>query len=73
MSTSIKKGVIETAATRKNLNTPIEQELLERFKNTCSEYGLAMNTVIEAFMRDFTSGNYTITLSKTGVSLKRED
>ena len=64
--------MIKTAVARKNLNTPIEQELLENFKNTCSEYGLAMNTVIEAFMRDFTSGNYTITLSKNGVSLKRE-
>lgn len=58
---------------KKNLNTPVEQELLDTFKNTCSEYGLSMNTVIECFMRDFISGNYTITLTKTGVSIKRED
>lgn len=71
MNTSIKKGVIDIA--KKNLTTPIEQDILETFKNTCSEYGIAMNTILESFMNDFNNGNYTITITKSGVSLKRED
>lgn len=59
--------------TRKNLNTPIEVNVLETFKNTCSKYGLPMNTIIECLLKEFNEGNYTITLSKNGVSLKRED
>ena len=69
MNTSIKEGVIDIAADRKNLNTPIDIELFNQFKSECASYGLTMNVVIE----DFCNNNYAITITKTGVSLKRED
>lgn len=73
MSTSIKEGVIDIAADRKNLNTPIDVELFNQFKSECASYGLTMNVVIEGLMKDFCNNNYAITITKTGVSLKRED
>lgn len=73
MITSIKEGVIAIATDKKNLNTPIDAELFNNFKSECSKYGLTMNVIIECLMKDFCNSNYAITVTKTGVSLKRED
>ena len=73
MNTSIKEGVIKTAVARKNLNTPIDTKLFNQFKSECASYGLTMNVVIEGLMKDFCNNNYAITITKNGVSLKRED
>ena len=72
MSTSNKEGVIDIAD-RKNLNTPIDIELFNQFKSECAKYGLTMNVIIEGLMKDFCNSNYAITITKDGVSLKRED
>lgn len=72
MNTSIKEGVIDIAD-RKNLNTPIDIELFNQFKSECAKYGLTMNVVIEALMKDFCNNNYAITITKNGVSIQRED
>lgn len=47
------------------LNTPIQADILDNFKSTCNEYNLKMNTVLEALLSDFSSGNYDIVISRT--------
>lgn len=58
---------------RKQWATSIDTEISDKFKETCDRYGLKMNTVIEVLMSDFNNGDYAITVSKKGVSIKRED
>lgn len=58
---------------KKNFATSIDTEISDSFKKTCEDYGLKMNVVLEALMKDFNSGNYVLTVSKSGISIKRED
>lgn len=58
---------------RKQFATSIDTDILDDFKKSCDEYGLKMNTVLEALMKDFSSGNYSITVKKSGVSIEREE
>lgn len=58
---------------RKQFATSIDTDTLSKFKKTCDEYGLSMNTVLEALMQDFSCGNYSITVTKNSVSIKKED
>lgn len=58
---------------KKNFATSIDSEISDRFKKSCDEYGLKMNIVLEALMQDFSSGNYSINVSKSGISIKKED
>ncbi len=58
---------------RKNFATSIDTEISDTFKKACDEYGLKMNIVLEALMQDFSSGNYSINVSKSGISIKKED
>lgn len=58
---------------RKNFATSIDSDISDNFKKTCDEYGLKMNIVLEALMQDFSSGNYSINVSKSGISIKKEE
>ncbi len=58
---------------KKNFATSIDLEISDNFKKACDEYGLKMNIVLEALMQDFSSGNYSINVSKSGISIKKED
>jgi len=58
---------------RKNFATSIDTDISDSFKKACDEYGLKMNVVLEALMHDFSTGNYSITVSKSGISIKKED
>lgn len=58
---------------RKQFATSIDSEISDKFKKTCDEYGLKMNIVLEALMQDFSSGNYSINVSKSGITIKKED
>lgn len=58
---------------RKNFATSIDTDISDNFKKTCDEYGLKMNIVLEALMQDFSSGNYSINVSKSGITIKKED
>lgn len=40
------------------LNTTIKPEVLAEFKYNCKKNGLNMNTIIEAFMRQFNEGGF---------------
>lgn len=57
---------------RKNFATSIDTDISDRFKKTCEDYGLKMNIVLEALMKDFSDGNYTIKLKKNDVSIEKE-
>lgn len=56
---------------KKQYSTAADPEVFEQFKATCGEYGIAMNTVIEGLMKDFVRNEYSITITKSGVELKR--
>lgn len=73
MLLSTKGGDVIEIVNRKNLNTPIDIDLFNQFKSECSKYGLTMNVIIEGLMKDFCNNNYVITITKDGVSIKRED
>lgn len=57
---------------RKNFATSIDTDISDEFKKTCEEYGIKMNLVIEALMKDFSKGNYSIKLVKGDVSIEKE-
>lgn len=58
---------------RKNFATSIDSKISDDFKKTCDEYGLKMNIVLEALMQDFSSGDYSINVTKSGITIKKED
>ena len=57
---------------KKQFASSLEEGLLEEFKKTCSDYGVAMNTVLEVLIKDFCEGNYTITIKKNGTKISRD-
>ena len=58
---------------RKQFTTSIDTELSDSFKSTCEEYGLKMNVVLEAFMKQFTDHEFKVEIGKSGIRLKLED
>ncbi len=58
---------------KKNFATSIDTDISDEFKKTCDDYGLKMNIVLEALMKDFSNGNYAIKLKKNDISIERED
>lgn len=59
----INKEVIKTAD-KKQLNTPIQADILDNFRLACKEYNLNMNVVLEALLKDFSNGNYSIIINR---------
>lgn len=54
-----------TTAEKKQLNTPIQADILDNFRIACNEYNLKMNTVLEALLQDFIDNNYDIIINRT--------
>lgn len=50
---------------KKQLNTPIQADILDNFRIACNEYNLKMNTVLEALLQDFNNNNYDIIINRT--------
>lgn len=42
------------------LNTKVNKEVFEAFKDCCSELGYPMNVLLETFMRQYTSGKFKL-------------
>lgn len=58
---------------KKQLNTPIDSEVLDQFKDACNDYNLKMNAVIEALLSDFVNGEYDIIINrKDGIKITRK-
>lgn len=49
---------------KKQINTPINSEILDGFRVACAEYGLKMNAVLEALLQDFNNGNYDVVINR---------
>lgn len=45
---------------KKDFATPIDSDLLEKFKKKCKENGFKMNEIIEVYMDDFVNGNINV-------------
>lgn len=56
---------------RKQFATSIDTEISEKFKQSCEDYGLKMNVVLEALMTDFADGDYKIIVTKSGITVER--
>ena len=59
---SIKSDVV--AKKRAMLNTTIDEEVLNEFKDYCKELGYPMNLIIESFMRQFSGGEFVLKIAK---------
>lgn len=55
---------IDVTGKRGVLNTTINADILEEFKRQCKINGIRMNTLIEAFMRQYNEGLFDITLAR---------
>lgn len=58
---------------RKPFTTSIDTDISEPFKQTCENYDLKMNVVLEAFMRQFSEQQFKVEFGKTGIKLKIEE
>jgi hypothetical protein len=57
---------------RKQFATSIEEVTADNFRKSCDERGIKMNVVLEAFMAQFSSNEFSIEITKSGVKLKNE-
>lgn len=58
---------------KKQLNTTVNGVILDNFKKACDDYNLKMNTVLEALLQDFSTGDYDIIISRNdGIKLSRK-
>lgn len=58
---------------RKPFTTSIDTDISGSFKETCDNYDLKMNVVLEAFMKQFSEQQFKVEFSKSGIKLKIED
>lgn len=58
---------------RKQFTTSIDTDISDHFKNTCEDYGLKMNVVLEAFMNQFSQHEFKLEIGQKGIILKIED
>ncbi len=50
---------------RTQLNTTVDKGILEEFKRSCKQTGIPMNVLLEAFMQQFSAGEFYLKLGKT--------
>lgn len=58
---------------RKQFATTIDTAVSDGFRETCEEYDLKMNVVLEAFMKQFADHEFKIEIGRSGIKLKIED
>lgn len=54
------------------LNTTIEEEVLEDFRKKCNGIHMTMGQVLEGFMRDFNQGHFSVGVTKTKYEKDKE-
>ncbi len=50
---------------RVQLNTTVDKDILDEFKRSCKQIGIPMNVLLEAFMQQFSAGEFYLKLGKT--------
>lgn len=58
------KVEMEKNNNRSALNTTINTEVFEEFKKSCKISGIAMNTLIETFMKQYNNGEFFLKFGK---------
>lgn len=53
-----------TPKKRLPFNTTINPDIQKEFKEYCNEIGMPLNVVLEAFMRQFSSGEFVLKFGK---------
>ena len=61
------------AEKRATLNSTIRKEILDEFKAYCKQTGFPMNMVLEAFMAQFVTGEYTMRITRNQLTVDLED
>ncbi len=65
---------VKKKANRAVINTTVDKKVLKSFRDKCDYIGCNMNVVLEAFMRQFAMGEFTIQLGKTkGFEVKLDE
>ena len=54
---------------KKQWSTTYDAETLKKFQETCDEYGMKANVILEALMKFFTEGNCRIVVEKGGLNI----
>ncbi|MEI3595336.1 MAG: hypothetical protein V8Q58_07525 [Anaerobutyricum hallii] len=55
---------------KKQWSTTYDEETLKAFQETCEEYGMKANTILEALMKFFNEGNCRIVIEKGGLTIE---
>ena len=63
----------ETPTGRAMLNTTINKDVLDEFREYCKQISCPMNMVLETFMKQFSEGAFTFKLAKNKMTLDIED
>ena len=58
---------------RKQFTTSIDTDISGKFKDTCDNYNLKMNVVLEAFMQQFSDQQFKVEIGNSGIKLKIEE
>ena len=54
-------------------NTTINEEIANSFRDYCKTINAPMNMVLEVFMTQFTAGEFTFKLTKSGIVMDLEE
>lgn len=52
------------------LNTTINKEVLDNFREYCQQINFPMNTVLETFMKQFADGQFDVRLTRSHTELE---
>ena len=63
----------DTNQRRAMLNTTINKDVLDGFRDYCKEINIPMNVVLEAFMTQFADGQFSLKLNKNKMIVDIED
>lgn len=58
---------------RKQWSTTLDEEKLKQFQNTCEQYGMKGNTVLEALMDFFSEGKCRFVIDINGCRIEYND
>ena len=63
----------ESKQKRAVLNTTINEDVMNTFRDYCKDINCPMNMVLETFMQQFSEGQFSFKLSKSKMKLDIED
>ena len=58
---------------KKQWSSTFDENTLKEFQDTCDEYGMKANAVLEALMKFFNQGNCRLIIDKGGLSVEVKD